>query len=85
MNKVLKITNKEAYKDQWNHRMKPCLFLAWNYQEDQLIHLVGRGWSNTGSDVLYIKKMLKVWDIAEMKNLTASHNIGSSLGRNLCS
>ena len=49
------------------------------------MHLVGRGCSNTGSDVLYIKKMLKVWDIAEMKNLTASHNIGSSLGRNLCS
>ena len=45
MNKVLKINNKEAYRDQWNHRTKPCL-------------LLGGGCSNTGSDILYIKKML---------------------------
>ena len=47
--------------------------------------LLGRECSNTGSDILYIKKMLKVWDIAGLKNLTALHNIGISLGRNLCS
>ena len=28
MNKVLKITNKEDYRDLWNHRMKPCLALS---------------------------------------------------------
>ena len=56
MNKVLKITTKEDYRGQCNHRMKPCLFLAWHYQEDQLIHVVRRG-SNTGSDILYFKKM----------------------------
>ena len=68
---------------------KPCLFIAWHYQEGQLIHVVGRGGgggcSNTGSDILYIKKLLKVWNVAGMKNLTALHNTGSSLGRNLCS
>ena len=44
MSKVLKITNKEAFRDQWNYRMKPYF-------------LLGRGCSNTGSDRLYIKKM----------------------------
>ena len=29
--------------------------------------LLGGGCSNTGSDILYVKKMLKVWDIAGMK------------------
>ena len=29
--------------------------------------LLGGGCSNTGNDILNIKKMLKVWDIAEMK------------------
>ena len=43
MNNVLKSTNKEVYRDQWNHRMKPCLF--------------GGGCSSTGSDILYNKKM----------------------------
>ena len=41
---MLKITNKEAYRDQWNHRMKPCF-------------LLGGGCSSPGSDILYIKKM----------------------------
>ena len=29
--------------------------------------LLGGGRSNTGSDILYIKKMLKVWDMAGMQ------------------
>ena len=37
--------------------MKPCLFLAWYYQEDQLVHVVGREYFNTGSDILYIKEI----------------------------
>ena len=39
-----------------------CLLLAWHYQEGQLIHVVGsgRGCSNTGRDIVYIKKMLSV-------------------------
>ena len=45
MNKVSKITDKEAYRDQWIHRTNPCLLLG------------GRCFS-TGSDILYIKKML---------------------------
>ena len=44
MNRVLKITDEKAYRNQWNHRRKPCL-------------LLGEGRSNTGSDKLYIKKM----------------------------
>ena len=44
--------------------------------------LLGGGCSNTGIDILYFKN--QVSDIAAMKNLTALHNTGSSLGRNLC-
>ena len=29
--------------------------------------LLGEGCSSTGSDILYIKKLLEVWDIAGMK------------------
>ena len=28
MNKVSKLTDKDAYRDQWNHRTKPCLLLG---------------------------------------------------------
>ena len=44
MNKMSKITDKEAFIYQRNHRTKPCLLLE------------GRC-SNTGSDILHIKKM----------------------------
>ena len=45
--------------------------------------LLGGGYSNTGSDLLYVKKMLKVRDITGMKISYNFHNISSSLDRNL--
>ena len=53
-------------------------------QEDQLVHVLGRG-NVPLLVVIYVhKKILNVWYIAGMKILTALHNTGSSLGRNLC-
>ena len=110
MKKVLEINNKEVYRDKWNHRTKPCLLFVWG----------GGKRFNTGSDILYIKKMhvnsvghsrdekilqlytilvvpwagicvLEAFESSKIhcpsdKNLCMlSQNIGSSLGRNLCS
>ena len=48
--------------------------------------LLGGGCSSTGSDILYIKKMY-VNGVGHSRDekISVLHNIGSSLGRNLCS
>ena len=64
---------------------KPCLFLACHCQEDQLIHVVRRGDVPIPVLIYVHQKDIKSVGHNRDENLTALHNIGSSLGRNPCS